>query len=150
MFIDDHILKSGRFDANEIAVLAIISSYSNCCTITQSELAKMINKSVPTVKRTIKSLIEKGVITKEYTLFKKCILKLVSLQEQAKLMTPSGIINQVIKVIKNRKFKEKPFNENKPFNFSDLLPSMPKPKTNLELEKERFKQLYAPWEPIGF
>jgi cytidine deaminase len=110
----------------------------------------MINKSVPTVKRTIKSLIEKGVITKTYTLFKKCILKLVSLQEQAKLMTPSGIINQVIKVIKNKKFEKKPFNENKTFNFSDLLPSMPKPKTNFELQKERFKQLYAPWEPIGF
>jgi DNA-binding MarR family transcriptional regulator len=85
MFIDDNLLKSGRFDANEIAVLAIISSYSNCCTITQSELAKMINKSVPTVKRTIKSLVEKGVITKTYTLFKRCVLRIVPAHEQIRL-----------------------------------------------------------------
>ena len=147
-YIDFKLLRSGRFTPNEVAVLTIIFSYSEYSKLTYAEIGKMLNRSATTIKRTVKSLVEKGIITKTYTLFKKCVLKIVSLQEQAKLLTASGIVQQVLKVVSAKKNKHE--SNNKSFDFKNLLPSMPKPKSNFQMKTELYKTLYQEFEPSGF
>lgn len=99
-FLDYDLIRSGRFSANEIALLQIIITFSKHCEMKQEYLAKAMNKSIPTVRRTIKSLINKGIINRSYTVFKRCVLKVIDLKDQKKLMSAAGIIKQVLKVTK--------------------------------------------------
>lgn len=91
------LMRSNRFNRNERALLSILVTYSQHCSVSQGQLADWLCCSISTVQRTIRSLIAKGMIRKTYTLFKRCVLKLVSLDAQRELMSAGGIIKQVFK-----------------------------------------------------
>ena len=95
-FLHYDLIRSGRFTSNELALLNIINSYSQRCELKQEELAKMVTKSVATVRRTINSLISKGIIDRTYTVFKRCVLRIRTLDQQKELMTLGGILKQVL------------------------------------------------------
>lgn len=101
-FLDYNLIRSGRFNANELAFLNILVSFSERCEMTQAYLSKAMNKSIPTIRRTIKSLIQKGIVTRTYTLFKRCVIKIVSLEEQKKLLSMAGMIKQAFKIAKKK------------------------------------------------
>lgn len=101
-FLDYNLIRSGRFNANELALLNVIVTFSDRCEMNQTYLAKAINKSIPTIRRTIKSLLQKGIITRTYTLFKRCLIRVVSLDEQKKLLSMTGMIKQALKIAKNK------------------------------------------------
>lgn len=103
-FLDFNLTRSGFLTPVEHALLNVIMSFSDHCQMNQAYLAKAINRSVRTVQRTIRSLIEKGMIDRTYTVFKRCFIRIRSLKAQAELMTASGIIKQALKV-KNSRMK---------------------------------------------
>lgn len=100
-FIHYNLLRSGRLSANEIAMLSVIQSYSQRCELKQIDIARSLNKSISTVRRTMNSLITKGLIVRTYTVFKRCVLRLASLKEQELLMTSWGVVKQALKAAKN-------------------------------------------------
>lgn len=95
------LIRSGRFNSNELAMLQVIATYSQRCELKQSELARIMNKSIATIRRTMNSLISKGIIVRTYTVFKRCVLKIKSLKEQKELMTGLGIIKLIQKRTKS-------------------------------------------------
>lgn len=99
-FLDYNLIRSGRFNSNELALLNVIITFSDRCEMSQGYLAKAINKSIPTIRRTINGLIKKGIVTRSYTVFKRCVIRIVSLDVQKSLMTISGILKQAIKSAK--------------------------------------------------
>jgi predicted transcriptional regulator len=102
-YLIGEIIRSGRLNALELGLLNVISSYSESCRMTHAALAKSINRSVATVKRLIKSLIDKGIITKAYTYFKRCVLKIISPEKQRELLTCAGVVKQAMRVVNKAK-----------------------------------------------
>jgi DNA-binding MarR family transcriptional regulator len=97
-FIDYNLIRSGRLSPTEAALLQIIGSFSEYCASRQADIAKMMNRSTATVKRATTGLLEKGYITKTYTLFKRCVLKVVPLEKQKALLGPNGALRQIFKL----------------------------------------------------
>lgn len=101
-FLDYNLIRSGRFTPVEHALLNVIVTFSERCEMNQTYLAKAINRSVRTVQRSIDSLIKKGIIDRSYTLFKRCVIRVKTLKQQAELMTAGGILKQLLKKRKKR------------------------------------------------
>lgn len=101
-FLDYDLVRSGRFSANELALLNIIQSFSERCEMNQGYLAKAMNKSTRTIQRTINSLVAKGMIRRTYTTFKRCVLVIVTLDVQKHLKTASGMMKQALKAVKKK------------------------------------------------
>jgi DNA-binding MarR family transcriptional regulator len=101
-FVNYQLIRSNRFTPNERAVIQIIESYSDRCELKHSDIATMLNRSVSTVQRAIRGLIEKGMIVRTYTVFKRCVLRLKSLAEQKELLSFAGLIKQIARTKKTR------------------------------------------------
>ena len=102
-FLDYDLVRSNRLNPIEQRLLQIIVSYSDRCTDRQQDIAKMMCRSVATVKRATNSLIEKGFIEKRYTTFKRCVLRVVALSKQKELMSGFGSFRQIFKRARLRK-----------------------------------------------
>lgn len=102
-YLDYDLIRSNRLNPIEQRLLQIIVSYSERCSLRQSDLAAMMCRSVATVKRATKSLVEKGFIDKKYTTFKRCVLRVVTMAKQKELMSGFGSLRQIFKRARLRK-----------------------------------------------
>lgn len=84
-FVSYDLLRSGKINCVESAVINYINSFSKECRVKLSEIARGIQKSVRTVQRAINSLLKKGLINRTYTTFKRCVLSLMNLEIQTKV-----------------------------------------------------------------
>lgn len=87
----------------EHRLLCFIASYSNYCDMKQAEIAELTHTSVRTIRRAMKGLLQKGLITRRYRLFKRCVLSVVTMDIQNAFLTGSGLIKQAFKAALNLK-----------------------------------------------
>ena len=103
--LDFTLIRSGQFNANELAVLTYVWSFSEyCAPKTLGDIARAIHKSDRTVRRAIDMLVTKGILTKTYRCFKKVTLRIVDLSHQ-KALRGAGMIKKV--VLNSRKLLNK-------------------------------------------
>lgn len=144
----------------ERALLQIIHIRPEYCLENLASLGRSINRSARTVQRAITTLIQKGIITKKYTTFKRIILKIVPLEDQEKIAS-GGVISQVFKFCKFAKSKIKrpdttlmsgidTTSVSEPINKSNKIKSIPNAilknldfgHKNIENEKKRQLEAY--------
>lgn len=102
-YLSYKLMESSILSCQERALLQVICNRPNFCLENLDNLARTINKSSRTVQRLIKSLVEKGIIIKKYTNYKRVILTLVSIEDQDKIATGEGLMNQAFKLAKLKK-----------------------------------------------
>ena len=98
-FLDYNLIRSGQFSVLELGMLEVIYSFSEYSQITMQNLGRAIQRSERTARRLVNGLVRKGIITKQYTFYKKCRLQIIPLAEQAKLKG-IGMVKAVIKTVK--------------------------------------------------
>ena len=103
--ISYQIARSGQLSANELAVLHIISTYSEyCCPRRVADIGVMIKKSERTVRRALYGLIAKGLVKRTYTVFKRLVLRIVSHDIQRGLFGQNLVEKIVGKSVKRHKY----------------------------------------------
>jgi hypothetical protein len=143
----------------ERSLLQVIHTRPQYCLENLEELGRLIQRSARTVQRAITTLVQKGILQKTYTMFKRIKLVLASLEEQSKI-AKSGPVAQALKYCNFLKYKKKKSDTvddttsvsgiyttsmSGPINTSNKIKSiintdlklMNKTPKNLELEKQR-------------
>lgn len=106
--ISYELVRSGKLTTVENALINYIGTFSQECRFKLSDIARGMQKSTRTVQRAINGLLKKGLINRRYTLFKRCVLSLASLEIQIKfakngLSMIKSILNFSKKNFKNKK-----------------------------------------------
>ena len=105
-YLSYNLLAKAYFSPNERALLQIISIRPQYCLENLNQLGIELGRSARTVQRVIERLIQKGVIQKRYTVFKRMVLTIVPMDVQDKI-AKTGIVSQVLKFCKFAKYKKK-------------------------------------------
>ena len=105
-YLSYKLLAMPLLSPTERAVLQVIHCRPEYCLENLATLGHSINRSARTVQRAITTLIQKGIITRKYTAFKRMVLRLVSLEDQDKIAS-GGLISQLFKFCKFTKSKKK-------------------------------------------
>ena len=142
--LDFNLIRSGQLNRNEIAVLAYINTFSEfCAPPSLLVMAKAMQTSERTLRRTIDALCLKGLIVKTYRCFKRLRLQLVSLENQRKLLGSGMMFRVVRNVLKSRrKSSDRP-------NLTDLIrPPMTEPMQNKDSENKTSSEI-CNFVPVG-
>lgn len=105
-YLSYKLLDMPLLSPTERALLQIIHIRPEYCLENLAAIGRSINRSARTVQRAITTLMQKGIITRKYTTFKRLILRIVSIDEQDKIAS-GGVISQVFKFCKFAKSKKK-------------------------------------------
>lgn len=105
-YLSYKLLDTSLLNPVERSLLQVITVRPEYCLENLATIAASINRSIRTVQRAIDTLLQKGIITKKYTTFKRMILRVVSIEDQDKLAS-GGLITQVLKFCKFAKSKKK-------------------------------------------
>lgn len=99
------LTRSGQFSPVELAVLQYVSSYSDYCIPPRvSIIGRAIQRSDKTVRRAINRLVQKGILIKKYTVFKRLFLVIVDHATQ-KSKLGGELVKQVLsKYLKPKKY----------------------------------------------
>lgn len=90
----------------EASLMLHINSRPNYCLENLSTLAYAMKRSIRTVQRAIQGLLQKGLIKRKYTNYKRLILTLVSMDEQKEVVS-KGAFHQIMKFCNFAKSKKK-------------------------------------------
>jgi len=90
----------------ERSLLQVIHTRPQYCLENLEELGRLIQRSARTVQRAITTLVQKGILKKTYTLFKRIKLVLASMEEQLKI-AKSGPIAQALRFCNFKKSQRK-------------------------------------------
>lgn len=170
-FVNYELIRTGQLNANEIAVIAWVNTFSEYCLIPKlSDVANKLSWGERKLRYVINSLVSKGILRKTHVCFKKIKLQLVSLAEQAALKG-IGMIKKVLRnslksqnKISHRQNKTGLNRQNKTDsirsetiknktdnivgNFNNLVKEMPKFMTKVDLDKRR-EMLYEQARSLG-
>lgn len=109
-YVSYKFLQNIILSPTEHALINMIMIRPNYCLENLDTIGKAMSRSARTVQRTIEKLIQKGIIEKHYTTFKRIVLKIKSLADQDKI-AKNGIISQVFKFCAFKK-RRKQLNNN--------------------------------------
>jgi DNA-binding MarR family transcriptional regulator len=96
------LIRSGQLNLQELGLLTLITSHSGYCLQTAGTLGRQMQRSERTVRRIINSLVQKGVITKKYTTFKRMILKIVDKASQIAMAGTNNVTSMLSNLLKKR------------------------------------------------
>jgi hypothetical protein len=102
-YLDFNLIRSGFIKRSEHAILSYISSFSNRCCSKLDDIAIGTGYSRRTVQYAINKLVQKGLLKKSYTTFKRCVLQIVDLSVQKTLNSGSQILKSVFRFAKRIK-----------------------------------------------
>ena len=140
----------------ERALLQVIHTRPQYCLENLEELGRLIQRSARTVQRAITTLVQKGILQKSYTMFKRIKLVLATMEEQVKI-AKSGPIAQALRFCNFKKSQRKKSNAvddttsvsgiyttpvSGPINISNKIKSISKSELNFEEKRLAEKKKY--------